>query len=150
MPPGRGNPRVGMSLVSLGLSERRYPVSTVAIYLATTMTSSNGNSFRVTGTLWRETTGHRWFPFTKSQLRGALMFSLISAWTNGWASNGDAGVLKRHRAHYGVTVIAWPNLVLQGCPPHIPWLWSVVMFHTTAGQKSSNRFVIFLILLIIL
>ena len=30
------------------------------------MTSSNGNIFRVTGPLWRESTGHRRIPFRKS------------------------------------------------------------------------------------
>ena len=41
----------------------------------------------------------------KAQWRGALMFSLICAWTNSWANNGDAGDLRRHRAHYDVTVM---------------------------------------------
>ena len=41
----------------------------------------------------------------KGQWRGALMFSLICAWTNGWASNKDAGYLRRHRAHYDVPVM---------------------------------------------
>ena len=31
------------------------------------MTSSNGNFFRVTGPLWRESTGHRWIPLTKAR-----------------------------------------------------------------------------------
>ena len=31
------------------------------------MTSSNGNIFRVTGPLWREFTGNRWIPLTKSR-----------------------------------------------------------------------------------
>ena len=31
-----------------------------------TMTSSNGNIFRVTGPLWGESTGHRWIPRTKA------------------------------------------------------------------------------------
>ena len=53
------------------------------------MTSSNGNIFRVTGTL-------RWSPL-KGQWRGVLMFSLICAWTNGWANNQDGGDLRRHR-----------------------------------------------------
>ena len=38
------------------------------------------------------------------QWRGALMFSLIFAWTNGWANNRYAGDVRRHRAHYGVTI----------------------------------------------
>ena len=41
----------------------------------------------------------------KSQWRGALMFSLICAWTNGWVNNRDAGDFRCHRAHYDVTVI---------------------------------------------
>ena len=56
------------------------------------MTSSNGDIFNVTG--------HH-----KRQCRGALMFSLICAWINGCANNGEAGDLIRHRAHYDVTVM---------------------------------------------
>ena len=37
---------------------------------------------------------------------GVLMFSLICAWTNGWVNNRDAGDLRRHCAHYDVTVIS--------------------------------------------
>ena len=40
----------------------------------------------------------------KGQWRGALMLSLICAWTNGWANDQDAGDMRRHRAHYDVTV----------------------------------------------
>ena len=43
----------------------------------------------------------------KSQWRGALMFSKICAWINGWVNNGKTGDLRRHRAHYDVTVM-WP------------------------------------------
>ena len=41
----------------------------------------------------------------KGQWRGALVFSLICPWTNGSASNRDAGDLRRHRAHYDVNVM---------------------------------------------
>ena len=41
----------------------------------------------------------------KGQWRGALMFSLICAWINGWVNNREAGDLRRHRAHYDATVI---------------------------------------------
>ena len=41
----------------------------------------------------------------KGQWRGALIFSLIWAWTNGWVNNRDAGDVRRHRAHYNVTVV---------------------------------------------
>ena len=35
------------------------------------------------------------------------MFSLISTWRNCWVNNRYAGYLRRHRAHYDVTVIKW-------------------------------------------
>ena len=40
----------------------------------------------------------------KGQWRGVLMFSLIWTWTNSWASNNDAGDLRRYHAHYDVIV----------------------------------------------
>ena len=50
---------------------------------------------------------HRWPVDSphKCQWRGALMFSLICAWTNGWANNRDTGDLRRHRAHYDGSVM---------------------------------------------
>ena len=60
---------------------------------------------------------HRWpvdFPH-KGQWRGALMFSLICAWTNSWTNNQDAGDLRRHRAHYDVIVMCGGT--------HAPNLW---------------------------
>ena len=41
----------------------------------------------------------------KGQWRGALMFSLICAWMNGWVNNREAGDSRRHRAHYDVTAM---------------------------------------------
>ena len=49
--------------------------------------------------------GLRWIPRTKGQWRGALMFSLIRACINGWVNNGEAGDLRRNRAHYDVSVM---------------------------------------------
>ena len=43
----------------------------------------------------------------KGQWRGALMFSLICAWTNGWVNIRDAGDLRCHRAHYDDTVMEY-------------------------------------------
>ena len=39
----------------------------------------------------------------KGQWRGALVCSLICAWTNGWVNNHEAGDLRRNRAHHDVT-----------------------------------------------
>ena len=45
----------------------------------------------------------------KGQWRGALMFSLICVWINGWMNNREAGDLRRYRAHYDVIVVRQPN-----------------------------------------
>ena len=53
--------------------------------------------------LWTFVNGIHWSSVDsphKGQCRGALVFSLLCAWTNGWANNSDAGDLRRHRAHY--------------------------------------------------
>ena len=72
------------------------------------MTSSNGNIFSVTGHLCGEFTGHRWIPAQ----RPALMFSLIRTWMNGRINNREAGDLRRHRAHYDVTIMHWADTCL--------------------------------------
>ena len=55
----------------------------------------------------------------KGQWRGALMFSLICVWINGWVNNHKAGYLRRDRAHYDISVMFpnigifwWPSLQL--------------------------------------
>ena len=45
----------------------------------------------------------------KGQWRGALMFSLICVLINGWVNHREAGDLRRHRAHYDVTVMYVPD-----------------------------------------
>ena len=67
------------------------------------MTSSNGNIFRVSGHLCGEFTGPPVNPPHKGQWRGALMFSLICVWINGWVNSREAGNLRRYRAHFDVT-----------------------------------------------
>ena len=57
----------------------------------------------------------------KGQWRGALMFSLIWAWTNSWANNGDAGDLRRHRAHYDVIVMGVSSLCNRLVQTQIVW-----------------------------
>ena len=47
----------------------------------------------------------------KGQWRGALMLSLICTRINGWVNTGEAGDLRRHRAHYDVTVMSLAPLV---------------------------------------
>ena len=71
------------------------------------MTSSNGNFFP---RYWPFVRGYHRSPVNsphKGQWRGTLMFSLICASINGWVNNHEAGDLRRHRAHYDVTVMTY-------------------------------------------
>ena len=58
-------------------------------------------------------------PPHKGQWRGALMFSLICGCIHGWVNNHEAGNLRRHRAHYDVTVMwrrCWSQLIKAPLP----------------------------------
>ena len=77
-------------------------------YVSSMMTSSNGDIFCVTG-YWPFVYGIHRSPMNsphKGHWRGALMFSFICAWINGWVNYGEASDLRRHRAHYDVTVMS--------------------------------------------
>ena len=63
----------------------------------------------------------------QGQWRGALIFSVICVWINGWVNNREAGDLRRYRAHYDV-------IVMNTCSCHYirftyslniskPWPW---------------------------
>ena len=69
----------------------------------------------------------------KGQWRGALMFSLICAWINGWVNNREAGDLRRHRAHCDVTVMCWicewcfkKKVLLEN--PRMAWIQCCIKF----------------------
>ena len=53
---------------------------------------------------WPFVRGIHWSP-VNSPHSGALMFSLICPWINGWVNNREAGDLRRYSAHYDVTVM---------------------------------------------
>ena len=66
-----------------------------------------------------------------------FIFSLICAWTNRWANNRDAGDLRHHCAHYGITVMSpsGPCLnimtVFPGMGIYIikkKWSWDCLIF----------------------
>ena len=79
------------------------------------MTSSNRNIFRATGPLWVESTGHRWISLKKA--------SDGEFWCFPWSAHEqrvesiyrEAGDMRRHRAHYDVTVMI--NLILPAVHP---------------------------------
>ena len=67
------------------------------------MTSLNGHISLITGPLRGEFTGHRWISLTKASDSELWCVSLIYAWTNGDENHRDAGDLRRHGPHHGVT-----------------------------------------------
>ena len=75
----------------------RHQIETFSALLAL----CEGNPLVISESIDRSTVD---FPY-KGQWRGALMFSLICARTNGWANNRNSGDLRRLRAHYDVTVM---------------------------------------------
>ena len=64
--------------------------------------------------------GIHWSPVNsqqKGQCRGALIFSLICTRINDWVNNHEVGDLRRHCAHYDVTVMSvltYLQLLLSG------------------------------------
>ena len=88
------------------------------------MTSSTGNIFRVTGPLCGEFTGDRWIALTKAS-DAELWCFLWSAWIY------KAGDLRRHRAHYDVTVM-WRRDRLKGTLPYLTPVY-------TSASDINNR-----------
>ena len=74
----------------------------------------------------------------KGQWRGALMFSLICAWINGWVNNREAGGLRHHRLHYDVTamVIISKESLPIGISKRALRLWYVVVYPSTLTQSG--------------
>ena len=83
-------------------------VDTLTLRHSAIMTSSNGTIFRVTGPLCWEFTGHRWIPRTKAS-DAELWCFLWYVWINGRVNTREAGDLRRHRAHYVITVMPSSN-----------------------------------------
>ena len=102
------------------------------------MTSSNGNFFRVTGHLCggihRSTVNSP----HKCQWRGALMFSLICAWINGWVNNREAGDSRRYRAHYEV-------IPMYHCNHHCTCWWHGSSMTSSGTAVTKVKFYIYII-----
>ena len=85
----------------------------------------------------------RYWPFVwgihKGQWRGALMFSLICAWINGYVNNREAGDLRRHRAHYDVTVMHYQCVCtkLENNPSCCNLSYRAHTIHITGGFDIS-------------
>ena len=72
----------------------------------------------------------------KGQWHRALMFSLICTRINGWVNNGEAGDLRRHRAHYDVTVM---TSALRGDPVCVVSFFMTYMWvHTEDANMHTS------------
>ena len=67
----------------------------------------------------------------KGQWRGALILCLICTRINGWVNSSEAGNLRRHRAHYDITVMNCKSLMAHVVVIFLitqsthQWLWPV-------------------------
>ena len=65
----------------------------------------------------------------KRQWRGALMFSLICVWINGWVNNRKADDLRCHCAHYDVIVIQCIVMTIyQYDNPKFVAIWAPIQY----------------------
>ena len=71
----------------------------------------------------------------KVQWRGALVFSMICAWINGWVNNREAGDLRRHRAHYDVIVMNNKNVATD-----LPFSkWHETFSHSNVSKNWHEK-----------
>ena len=70
----------------------------------------------------------------KGQWRGALIFSLICAWLNGWTNNRDGGDLRRHRAPLDVIVVTYLLRIIS-----TKWWEMQITIYFTSKQPSISR-----------
>ena len=71
----------------------------------------------------------------KGQWHGALMFSLICAWINRWVNNREADDLRRHRAHYDVTVMKTTQRL------SMRWARCFCSHHIDLFPSTSSQFI---------
>ena len=80
----------------------------------------------------------------KGQWRGALMFSLICVWINGWVNNREAVDLRCHCAHYDVIVMEHIiTLVCQQVMVCLQYIQThecfIVVFYNNANKDGNIR-----------
>ena len=63
------------------------------------------------------------------------MFSLICARRNGWVNNGDAGDLRRHCAHYDVTVMEMSSAKFRSFLLRLQWVKAVGIWNSLIQRE---------------
>ena len=99
------------------------------------VTSSNGNSFRVTGPLCREFIGDQWIPLTKVSDTELWCFLWPAPWIKGWVNNREAGDLRHHRAHFDVIVML-TGFIGTACIDPLIMLWKTVQYLWGCTSRS--------------
>ena len=88
----------------------------------------------------------------KGQWRGALMFSLICVWINGWVNNREAGDLRRYRGHYDVIVMrvweqygatCWSTCTVWGSHNIINGMIARIVLHGYAALWFYDELILF-------
>ena len=55
------------------------------------------------------------FPAQRPVTRSFVALFFIRVWMNGWVNNGEAGDLRRHRAHYDDILMGKETTTILGC-----------------------------------
>ena len=79
---------------------------------------------------WPFVRGIHWSPVNslhKEPVTRSFMLYLICAWIKGWVNNREAGDLRRHRAHYDVTVMCFWKFPLPADNMIITMKWNIIM-----------------------
>ena len=71
----------------------------------------------------------------KGQWRGAVKFSLIYVWINGWVNNREAGDLRRYLVHYDVTVMCCFTSVQVPVKGENHTTWSMILFFSIIHHR---------------
>ena len=90
--------------------------------------------------------GIHWSPVNsphKGQCRGALKFSFVCAWINGWENSRKAGNVRRHRPHYDVIVMrshwditsSWPVWWIQ---PRV-WFQVIILLQLIMRPQGTGK-----------
>ena len=75
----------------------------------------------------------------KDQWRGALMFSLICACTNGWVNNREADDLRRHRTHYNVTLMSNLHWLVDEVEVVFITIYVFLKWHVLVDWRSTPK-----------
>ena len=68
------------------------------------------------------------------------LFSLICVWTYSWANSRDTGGLRRHYAHFDITVVIYKSMVsCQKSPTRHAYAWQIGPFWQDTLEVSCSE-----------